>query len=353
MAYLFFPTAILNTLKKAQNGLAALCMTALLTSAATPIAAQALPYLLRGDVAAYIDDLVLVHGLDRRWVEDTLSQAQYSEQAEKLSTPSLAPPWRANWNEYRSRHVTARRIQEGVAFARTHANALARAHTQWGVPADIITAVIGIETHYGRFTGSLRTLDVLVTLSFDYTRRANLYRKELLQFLLWCRDQGLDPTEPTGSYAGAIGLPQFMPSSIRRYAVDFDGDGHIDLSNSPTDAIGSVAAFLYAHGWTAGLPTLFNAQADPTLTHMLSGGIKAAYTWQETQARGVQIDGALDLSTEVLLLDLDTLGEDGQTYKEFRIGTTNAAAILHYNRSYFYAVSVIELAQAIRAQLAQ
>jgi membrane-bound lytic murein transglycosylase B len=233
---------------------------------------------------------------------------------------------------------------------RVHGAALSRARERWGVPEEVIAAIIGVETFYGRVMGNLRTLDVLATLGFDYTRRAALYREELSHFLLWCREQGIDPANPRGSFAGALGLPQFMPSSVRRFAIDFDGDGRVDLARSTQDAIGSVGAFLAAHGWSRDAPVMFKASADRSIVDVLGRGITASYRWQDVAALGASIDGTLDPAIKVLLLDLAAVTSDGQESAEFRVGTANLAAILQYNRSYFYAVSVAELADAIRTR---
>ncbi|GMV57194.1 lytic murein transglycosylase B [Betaproteobacteria bacterium PRO7] len=309
--------------------------------------AQALSYPLRGDVQEYIDAIVAAYGLERGWVERAIAQGRYSEAAERLTTPANAPPSARNWAEYRARNVDERRVREGHAFLRQHRAALARAAERYGVPESIVVAIIGIETFFGRVMGNLRTLDVLLTLAFDYTRRAPLYREELAQFLLLCREQGIDPVAPRGSFAGAIGLPQFMPGSVRRYAVDFDGDGRIDLAASREDAIGSVANFLGAHGWRRDLAVLFPAQADASVVEVLGRGIAAAYRWQDVAALGVTIDGTLPAEARVLLMDLPYLTSDGVEAVEYRVGTVNASALLHYNRSFFYATAVAELAQAV------
>lgn len=308
---------------------------------------QWLPYLQRSQVQEYIDALVASHELPRGWLESTLAQGRYSEPAERLTTPASAPPWTRNWAEYRARNVDERRIRDGVAFLQRSRSALVRAQQRFGVPHEVIVAIIGVETQYGRLTGSLRTLDVLMTLAFDYTRRAALYRDELAQFLLLCREQGLDPLAQRGSFAGALGLPQFMPSSIRRYAVDFDGAGRIDLARSTTDAIGSVGNFLLAHGWQRDLPVQFRASTDRSVIDILGRGIRATYRWGDVAALGVAIDGTLAADTRVLLLDLAYVTASGDEATEFRLGTANMSALLHYNRSYFYAASVADLAQAI------
>lgn len=311
-------------------------------------------YLARSDVREFIDEIVRIHGFDRGWVERAFAQARYSEQAEKLTTPALIPPSARNWVEYRARNLDERRVREGVAFLRQHRAALDRAAEQYGVPPAIIVAIIGVETFYGRIPGSLRTLDVLLTLSFDYQRRAALYREELVQLLLLAREQRIDPLTVRGSYAGAVGLPQFMPSSIRRWAVDFDGDGRIDLARSTTDAIGSVANFLAVHGWQRGVPVQAPVRADESILEVLGrGGIQATYRWRDVEALGVAIEpgGAqIDGEARVLLLDLPFVQPDGVEGIEYRVGTANATALLNYNRSYFYAMAVAELAAAIRAR---
>jgi membrane-bound lytic murein transglycosylase B len=324
---------------------AALSCVALAAPAAAR--AQALSYPLRGEVQAYIDAIVAEYGLERGWVERVIAQGRYVEAAERLTTPGNAPPSARNWAEYRARNVDERRVRDGHDFLRRHRAALARAAERYGVPASIVVAIIGIETLFGRVMGNLRTLDVLLTLAFDYPRRASLYREELTQFLLLCRERGIDPVAPRGSFAGAMGLPQFLPGSVRRYAVDFDGDGRIDLSGSGADAIGSVANFLAAHGWRRDLPVLLSARADASIVEVLGRGITAAYRWQDVAALGVTIDGALPDAARVLLLDLPYVTADGVEAVEYRVGTVNAAALLHYNRSYFYAAAVTELAQAI------
>lgn len=306
------------------------------------------PYHLRDEVQAFIDDLVRAYGFDRQWIEQAFAQARYSAQAERLTTPSLAPPAARNWVDYRARNVDERRIRDGAQFLRDSRAVLARARAQYGVPEEVIVAIIGVETVFGRHTGSFRTLDVLLTLTFDYTRRAALYREELEQFLLLCHEQGLDPLSPRGSFAGALGLPQFMPGSIRRWAVDFDGDGRIDLMTSHDDAIGSVANFLAAHGWQRDLPVQRRARADASVSDLLGRGITALYAWRELAALGVSIDGTLDPETRVLLLDLPYRGPSGEAGVEYRVGTVNMQALLHYNRSYFYGVAVSDLARAIR-----
>jgi membrane-bound lytic murein transglycosylase B len=329
----------------------------LLAAALFSLAAHALPghaatariaYPARAEVREFIDMLVERHGFERARLERWLDAARYSSRVEQLMQPPL-PFGQRNWLDYRARNLEPARIDDGVQFWRSHAAVLDRARQIFGVPPEIVVAIIGIETHYGRVTGNFRTIDVLATLSFDYLRRAEYYRQELVEFLLLAREQKFDPLQIRGSYAGAIGLPQFMPRSIRSYAVDFDGDGRIDLLGSPADAIGSVANFLLAHGWQPRLPVLFDAAADEAIVDALGRGILARAPWYEALAAGVVADLPIDLATPVLVIDLPYITPAGAAARMYRVGTANFSAILHYNRSYFYATAVVELSRALAA----
>ncbi|HVE88821.1 MAG TPA: lytic murein transglycosylase, partial [Burkholderiaceae bacterium] len=200
--------------------------------------------------------------------------------------------------------------------------------------------------NYGRIIGNFRTLDALVTLSFDYLRRAEFFRQQLIEFFLLAREQNVDPLTIKGSFAGALGLPQFMPGSIRRHAVDFDGDGRVDLTSSAADAIGSVASFLAAHGWERDAPIVFDAIADEAIVDALGRGIKASVTWSDALAAGVEGDVPLPLDAQVLVIDLPIVN-GGEVERLYRVGTVNFSALLHYNRSYFYASAVVDLSRAI------
>jgi len=322
----------------------------LLALAAAPVVHARTPYLARSEVQQFLDELVSSHGFERARAEHWFREARYSPSVERLMQPAI-PFGQRNWFEYRDRYVEPIRIQAGITFWQAHAAALARCEQQFGVPAEIVVAIIGIETYFGRITGNFRTLDVFTTLSFDYLRRADFYRAEFVEFLLLARDQKRDPGTYRGSFAGAIGLPQFMPGSIRRWAVDFDGDGRIDLLGSPVDAIGSVASFLVGHGWQRDLAIAFEVEAEEGIVDRLGRGILAQRLWWSALAEGVTGDALLTLDTPVLVIDLPLVTPDGQPGRAYRVGTVNFSAILHYNRSYFYATAVTEFAAALRERM--
>ncbi|HQR55218.1 MAG TPA: lytic murein transglycosylase B [Burkholderiaceae bacterium] len=322
-----------------------------LAALATAAPAQARsPYLSRPEVQQFVDELAAAHGFDRAGLERWLREARYSASVERLMQPPI-PFRQRNWLEYRQRYLEPTRIQAGVDFWEAHRAALARAEEQFGVPAEFIVAIIGVETYFGRITGNFRTLDVFTTLTFDYLRRAEFYRAEFIEFLLLAREQRRSPASYRGSFAGAIGLPQFMPGSIRRWGVDYDGDGRIDLLSSPADAIGSVASFLVGHGWRRDLPIAFEAEASEEIVDALGRGIEARTTWSAALSSGVTTEVLLPLDTAVIVIDLPQVDGNGQAGRSYRVGTVNFSAILHYNRSYFYATAVTELAAAVRERM--
>ncbi|MDH4050407.1 MAG: lytic murein transglycosylase, partial [Rubrivivax sp.] len=217
-------------------------------------------YELRPEVRSFATELAARRDIDADWVLAQLAQARLQPAAQKLMMP--APPGQPkNWAAYRERFVEPRRILAGVDFWNAHADDLARAEARFGVPAEIVVGIIGVETFYGRVMGNFRTLDVLATLAFDFpagrSDRSDYFRDELEALLVLARREHVAPSALTGSYAGAMGLPQFMPSSVNRFAIDFDGDDRVDLQASAADAIGSVARFLGEHGWHRGMPTHF------------------------------------------------------------------------------------------------
>ncbi|WP_228124789.1 lytic murein transglycosylase B [Glaciimonas soli] len=312
------------------------------------------------DVSAFIDQLVAKDGFTRAELEAVFSKTRYVESAVRLMRP--APPGKTkNWQAYRARFIEPVRINAGVQFWNTYADALKRAEAEYGVPAEIIVGIIGVETVYGRNTGNFRVMDAITTLAFDYpdtpTRDARMtfFRGELENALLYARESRIDPFSLKGSYAGAIGLPQFMPSSIRQYAVDFDGTGQIDLRNSAVDAIGSVAHYLQVHGWKRNLPIVFSATvASDTSTEdrwnaYIGQGLEAKFSLDELVAAGVIPSPALaNAGASGLRFGLVDL-QNGNAPTEHWLGTDNFFAITKYNRSFFYAMSVVDLGRAVRA----
>ncbi|NKI72702.1 lytic murein transglycosylase B [Collimonas pratensis] len=312
------------------------------------------------EVSAFIDQMVEKHGFDRAELVTMFNKVRYVDSAIQLMKPAPASKPK-NWAAYRARFVEPVRIQAGVDFWNTYADALSRAEAQYGVPAEVIVGIIGVETVYGRNVGSFRVMDAITTLAFDYpntpTREARMdfFRRELESTLLYARESGIDPFTLLGSYAGAIGWPQFMPSSIRQYGVDFDGKGRIDLRNSPVDAIGSVAHYLAEHGWKSGMPIVFpvtlstDTSAENRWQAFIGQGLEAKYSLDELIAAGVVPGVVLPGDMRFGLIDL----QNGQNPAEYWIGTDNFYAITQYNRSFFYAMSVVDLGRAVRVARTQ
>ena len=257
--------------------------------AAKPAAAGASNYAQRNDVRAYAAEVAAETGLPRRDVERWFGAARFQPKiVAAMDRPLLEPP---KWFTYAPPFLAPERVEGGVRFWRDNGDILERAQNEFGVPAEIIVAIIGVETYYGRFGGSYRVIDALATLAFDYPRRAAFFRSELKEFVLLARDQGFSPLLPKGSFAGAMGMPQFMPGSYRRFAVDFDGDGHVDLWHSNADVIGSIANYLVRHDWQRGQPVLLPAVVAPEARdgalRRLDGGISERRPLAAWQADGV------------------------------------------------------------------
>jgi len=312
---------------------------------AAPAFAQPAPYSERREVQTFIQDLVQRHGFIEAELVYLFSRVRridpvieaIEKPAEKIRT----------WPEYRAPFVEERRVADGLTFWRANRSALARAERAHGVPAEVIVAIIGVETFYGRNTGRYRVVDALATLAFDYPARGNFFRSELESYLLFARDGNLDVFAMRGSYAGAMGLPQFMPSSARRYAVDFDKDGVVDLRRSPSDAIGSVANFLKQHGWRKGAPVLLPARVRGDAWRSLGGGFEPKVPVAKWLEAGVQVDKLPAGAEEVpaVLVELDAT--------DLRLGFRNFYVITRYNRSAMYAAAVNDLSQALRARAAK
>ena len=313
------------------------------------------PYAQRDDAMQFADDLAERRGLDREWVRQAVGQARFLGSVPKLMLPP-AKGTAKNWRVYRSRFIDPIRIRAGVRFWQEHREALARAEQEYGVPAEIIVGIIGVETIYGQQMGNFRVIDALATLAFDFPdahpraqARSEFFRRELEQFLSLVQRNGTDPFAPRGSYAGAMGLGQFMPSSWVRYAVDFDGDGRVDLFKSPADAIGSVANYFRGHGWTPGMPTHFGVQFDNArlqLDDLLAPDILPTFSAASMLAKGAVLDVQGAQHTGPLALVELQNGNDAPSYVA---GTENFYAITRYNWSSYYAMAVIELGREVAA----
>jgi membrane-bound lytic murein transglycosylase B len=328
----------------------ALCAAATLAGLALSAApAYAVPgYLSRADVLSFISELHNEHGLDPDELRRILGEARHQPLVVRLigpERPARATPVVRSWPRYRAKFITPARINAGVRFWQEHANDLRRAEAEFGVPAEVILGILGVETAYGTNTGSFRVIDALATIAFDGPRRQDYFREELKELLLLARDIGIDPLQLRGSYAGAMGLPQFMPSSYRRHAVDFDSDGVIDLVGSPADAIGSIASYLRAHGWTAGELAMVPAQVPAQKAADLVSGLKRVHTVAGLKEHGVRFEGGGLPEGACTLVELPRPG----AASKFIVGFGNFEAITAYNRSTFYATAVLELAEAIRA----
>lgn len=315
-------------------------------TASAPLPVLPEPLIDQNSVQAFIEHMVSTQGFDRAQLTALFKQVQPRPRIVQIMT---APAESKPWNVYRRIFLTDARIQGGVAFWHENAAVLARAESQYGVPAAIIVAIIGVETRYGDNMGSFPVIDALSTLAFDYPPRAEYFRGELEQFLLLSREEHLEPLAPKGSYAGAMGEAQFMPGSYRRFSVDFDGDGTRDLWHSSADAIGSIANYLNAHGWQRGQPIALRARIagngyqnllDPTLK-------KPARSIAQFKAAGVTPQGRVDDNSPAMLVRLET--DDAA---EYWLGLDNFYAITRYNHSPRYAMAVYQLSREIQAQCA-
>ncbi len=294
---------------------------------------------------AFIQRMVSQHGFTAAEVRKILDEA---EQQDKVLAAMKRPAEKAlPWHKYRNIFMNNERINRGAEFMQENQATLKAAEDKYGVPAEIIVAIIGVETWYGRNVGSFRVLDALATLAFDYPPRQDFFRSELEQYLLMSREEKMDPGKPVGSYAGAMGLPQFMPSSFRHYAVDFNGNGRRDLWNETEDVIGSVANYLASRGWRRG----------EAISAQVKSGISASKDFEfsrleplnrfaDITSAGIQAD--LQASPEAPAGILALEGSNGQ---EYWVALKNFFVITTYNRSPMYAMAVFQLSQAVKAKL--
>lgn len=326
---------------------------------AATAAQSGIPYATRTDAMQFADEVADRRKLDRQWVRATIGSAKQLQNVPRLMLPApVGTP--KNWYAYRGRFIDPVRISAGVRFWRNNADTLARAQAQFGVPPEIIVGIIGVETIYGRNMGSFRVIDALATLSFDFPQahpraaeRQAFFRSELESFLSTESRTAEDPLAPLGSYAGAMGMPQFMPSSIAKYAVDFDGDGRIDLVNNPVDVIGSVANYFKAFGWQPGMPPIFPVSFDESRLQkavLLAPDIVPTFSADAFVAGGAVLQGeALRFKGLLALIEL----QNGAEAPSYVAGTQNFYVITRYNWSSYYAMSVIELGREVRAAMDQ
>nr|WP_043283472.1 lytic murein transglycosylase B [Paraburkholderia oxyphila] len=318
-------------------------------------------YVNNANVDTFINDMVARYDFNADALHALFSTVSYSATAVKLVTPSPTPSAK-NWRAYQARFLDPVRINAGVRFWRANQATLQRAADEFGVPPEVIVGIIGVETIYGRYMGNFRVLDALTTLAFDYPNTPNradrmaTFRKNLEDYLVWTRGSEIDPSSVLGSYTGAIGIPQFLPSSIVQYAVDYEGDHHIDLRNSPADAIGSVANYLKQNGWESGRPVVWKIADDAG-----SQGIAQAAADGKPEPRlplgqllrsGLalnepNVDLAAEGGTPVTVVDLPTPGRP----TEYMLGLKNFYVLTRYNRSFFYALAVYQLGERVKAQM--
>lgn len=291
---------------------------------------------------AFVKRMQDKHGFEPEQVRGWLKQSTKIQRIlDLMSSPAEGKPW----HEYRKIFMGQRRIDGGVAFWNEHAETLTAAEEKYGVDPAIIVAILGVETRYGGYTGGYKVFDATATLGFAYPRRSKFFLGQLEHFLLLAREEGIDPFEPKGSYAGAMGMPQFIPSSYRDYAVDFDGDGKRDIWNNPKDVIGSVANYFARHGWKKGEPVATPASLKGSAyKNLVAKKRKPEHTLGELQAAGVSIEPDWPADAPALLLDYDQ--KDG---KDYWVGRQNFYVITRYNHSKLYGMAVYQLSQAIKA----
>jgi membrane-bound lytic murein transglycosylase B len=314
-------------------------------------------YATRADVLREADDIAARRDLDLEWVRQAIGQARLLPNVARLMTPAPRGTPK-NWRVYRSRFIDPVRIRAGVRFWQENRSTLERAAQEFGVPAEIIVGIIGVETIYGQQTGTFPVIDALATLAFDFPQahpraaeRSAFFKAELEQLLTLSHRTNTDPHRWRGSYAGAMGMPQFMPSSWVRFAIDYDGDGQVDLLNSADDAIGSVANYFKAYGWQPGLPSYYPVAFDPARVDMdtlMAPDILPTFSVASFTAKGAVLDGAaLQHAGQLALIEL----QNGTEPAQYVAGTENFYVITRYNWSSYYAMAVLELGREVKAAM--
>ena len=297
-------------------------------------------YAERPAVQAYIGELVAEHGFEEAWLTGLFASIRPNDDVLlRISRPAEKA---LAWHEYRRIFITERRIEGGAEFWRKHQSTLQAAEREFGVAPAIVVAIIGVETFYGRYKGSFPVLESLTTLAFDYPRRGEFFQGQLTELLILSRNEGFDPLEFKGSYAGAMGFGQFIPSSYRAFAVDFDGDGKRDIWQNEVDAIGSVANYFAEHGWQGTAPTAVRVQAAGDAANVANAGLDLDHTVGGLQAQGMVLAVELPADAKAALYRMETA--DGV---EFWLGLHDFYVITRYNRSAMYALAVLQLSQAI------
>ncbi len=296
--------------------------------------------LKRAEIVSFVNDVASRDSISRKAVLKLLAKAQPQPKILEIMTrpAEKVVPW---W-EYHERFLTEERISQGVEFWNEHRETLERISAEQGIPPEYLVAIIGVETKYGRMTGKFRVLDALATLAFDYPPRSDYFRGELEQFLLLSKEDKLDPLKTTGSYAGAMGAPQFMPSTYRKYAIDANTDKKRDLWSDWDDIIASVANYLHEHGWESGGPVLAETKLDPDPKFVVPTKLDLNQTVDELNAQGVQVELPVPGTTPAVLISAEQ--QDGPAY---RVGFKNFYVITRYNGSARYAMAVHDLAQAV------
>jgi membrane-bound lytic murein transglycosylase B len=321
-------------------------------------ARQGVPYATNEEAMRFADEVAERRGLDPEWTRKAIGRAQNLPVVSRLMQPAPSGTPK-NWRVYRSRFIDNVRINAGVRFWQDNREALERAEREYGVPAEMIVGIIGVETIYGQQMGNFRVIDALATLSFNFpashpraAERSEYFRRELEQFLSLHHRTGTDPTLPQGSFAGATGMPQFMPSSRARWAVDFDSDGRVDLT-SAADAIGSVASYFKGYGWQTGMPTHYPVAFDAATLDkdaLLAPDILPTFSVASFTAKGAVLEGpALEHKGPLALVELQNGGDAPQ----YVAGTENFYVITRYNWSSYYAMAVIELGREVKEAFAR